>query len=366
MTAPELDLRPPRPVRRDRGIGVVGCGWVAGMALAAYKSAGYRVAALTDHSPAKAHALRDTWFPDARVHSDLAAMLADDAVEVLDVATHPGGRAAVVEEALRRGRHVLAQKPFTEDLDEGERLARLADDLGRVLAVNHNGRWAPHFAALLAADRAGALGAVTSADFAVHWPHDAVVQDKPGFAAMADLVLYDFGIHWFDLVSALLPDRPATVYAQVGHRPDQRIPAPTQAQVLIGYPQAQVSMLFRAAEPRHERGGYRVDGTVATVTHEGGSLGGHGVCMITGRGPDETVTHIPIEADWFAPGMAGTMGELLSAVDDDRVPLHCAASSLRGLALCFAALESARTGLPVLSGTVRRRPKVDPVDAVTR
>jgi predicted dehydrogenase len=326
------------------------------MQLAAYRDAGFPVVALTDHTPAKAERLRDEFYPEAVVHPDLTSLLADGAVQVVDVATHPAGRPAVVEQALRAGRHVLSQKPFVEDLDEGERLCALADDVGRTLAVNANGRWAPHFAALFEAVEAGRVGAVTSADFWVYWPHDAVVADMPTFAGMADLVLYDFGIHWFDLVGALLPGPARTVSAQVGRRAGQRVGAPTQAQVVVDFPEAQVSLRFRAAEPRAERGGYRVDGVAGSVLHEGTSLGGPQVLVVSGDGPDAREAPVVVETDWFGPGMAGTMGELLAALDEGRVPRNAARTALPGLALCFAAVESARTGSAVRPGDVRRRP----------
>jgi predicted dehydrogenase len=344
------------PLTSTRGIGLVGCGWVASMQLAAYRKAGFSVVALTDHTPAKADRLRDEYYPDAVVHSDVASLLADPAVQVVDIATHPAGRPAIIEAALRQGRHVLSQKPFVEDLDEGERLCTLADEVGRTLAVNANGRWAPHFSALMDAVEAGRVGAVTSADFWVYWPHDAVVADMPAFAGMADLVLYDFGIHWFDLVGALLPDPASVVSAQVGWRAGQRVAAPTQAQVIVDYPSAQVSLRFRAAEPRAERGGYRVDGVLGSVLHDGASLGGPQVLMVSGDGPAARETPVGVETDWFGPGMAGTMGELLAALDEGRAPRNAARTALSGLALCFAAVGSARTGAPVRPGTVRRRP----------
>ena len=53
------DFRPPRPPRPDRGIGLVGCGWVASMQLAAYRSAGYRVVAFApDYTEASRQAIR--------------------------------------------------------------------------------------------------------------------------------------------------------------------------------------------------------------------------------------------------------------------------------------------------------------------
>jgi predicted dehydrogenase len=347
------------------GIGLVGCGWVASMQLAAYREAGFPVVALTDHTPAKAERLRDEYAPGATVHADVDALLADDAVTVVDVATHATGRSAVVGQALRAGRHVLSQKPFVEDLDEGEALCDLADQVGRTLAVNANGRWAPHFAALLDTVAAGRVGTVTSADFWVYWPHDAVVADMPAFASMADLVLYDFGIHWFDLVGTLLPEAARSVCAQVGRRVGSLVSAPTQAQVLVDAGAAQVSLRFRAAEPRAERGGYRVDGTRGSVLHEGVSLGGSSVLVVTGSGQGAQEEVVGISADWFGPGMAGTMGELIAAVDEGRPARNDARTSLPGLALCFAAVESARTGMPVVPGTVRRRPRLDDVDAVS-
>ncbi len=336
-----------------QGIGIVGCGWVASMQLAAYREAGFRVVALTDHTPAKAQRLRDELFPDATVHPDVEALLADDAVTVVDVATHAAGRPAVVEQALRAGRHVLSQKPFVEDLDEGERLCDLADRHGVRLAVNANGRWAPHFAALLDAVASGRVGTVTSADFWVYWPHDTVVADMPAFATMTDLILFDFGIHWFDLVGALLAGPASSVCAQVGRRAGQLVSAPTQAQVLVDHPDAQVSLRFRAAEPRAERGGYRVDGTHGSVLHEGGSLGGSSVLVVTGSGDAAKEEVVEIGSDWFGPGLAGTMGELLTALDEGRAPRNAARTALPGLALCFAAVEAARTGAVVAPGTVR-------------
>lgn len=341
---------------RGRGIGLVGCGWVASMQLAAYREAGFSVVALTDHTAAKAERLRDAYYPDAVVHPDVGSLLADATVQVVAIATHPVGRISLVEQALLAGRDVLSQKPFVEDLDDGERLCELADGLGRTLAVDTNGRWAPHFAALVDAVERGRVGTITSADFWVYWPHDAVVVDMPAFADMEDLVLYDFGIHWFDLVGALVPGPARVVSAQVGRRLGQRISAPTQAQVLVDYDEAQVSLRFRAAERRAERGGYRVDGQRGSVLHEGASLGGPCVAVVTGEGDDESGIVLEVATDWFGPGLTGTMAELLTALDEGRTPTNTARSSLPGLALCFAAVEAARTGHPVVPGDVRRRP----------
>jgi hypothetical protein len=52
--------------------------------------------------------------------------------------------------------------------------------------------------------------------------------------------------------------------------------------------------------------------------------------------------------------MAGTMGELLCAIEESREPENSAANNLRSLALCFAALESTRSGRMEIPGNVRQ------------
>ena len=68
------------------------------------------------------------------------------------------------------------------------------------------------------------------------------------------------------------------------------------------------------------------------------------------------VAHPVMEGNWFDDGFRGTMGELLAAIEENREPSNAAASALPGLALCFAAVESARTGRPMIPGQVRALP----------
>jgi predicted dehydrogenase len=348
MTPPDtaawtaLDYRPPTPAS-PLGIGMVGCGGIARVAARAYRDAGYRVVAVCDLDASAAARMRDEFFPDAHALTDHRELLALADVDVVDIATHTAVRPPLVRDALESGRHVQSQKPFVADLAFGEELCDLADERGVLLAVNQNGRWAPHFAYLLAAQRAGLLGEVVSADFAVHWDHDTPVAGTP-FAEMDDLVLLDFGIHWFDLVAALLPGRRVrAAYAQAALSPAQAIRVPTLASALLDVDGVACSLLFRASARFGEEGAYRVDGTRASIRSRGPALGGPDVVVSTAEG-DIPVT---LEGAWMPHALAGTMGELLAAVAVGGVPTTSARAVLEGLRACFAAIASARTGLPV-------------------
>ena len=342
-----LDYRPHIPAT-GLGIGMIGCGGIAGVAASAYRAAGLRVTAVCDVNRAAATRFRDEYFPTALVFDDHRDLLDSPGVDVVDIATHTAVRAPLIRDALTAGKHVQSQKPFVFDLAEGEQLCDLADRNGVVLTVNQNARWSPHFAYLLAAARSGALGAIASADFELHWDHDSAVVGTP-FATMDDLVLLDFGIHWFDLVSALMGGRRAqSVYALTTSSSDQVVTVPTLAGALIDFGDAQASLLFRASSRNGEEGRYRVDGSLAAVLSDGPALGGDHVTVLV----DGEQAIVPVMGQWMPDGLGGTMGELLAAIAEGRTPTTSARTVLEGLRLCFAALESARTRREVRPGDV--------------
>ena len=50
-----------------------------------------------------------------------------------------------------------------------------------------------------------------------------------------------------------------------------------------------------------------------------------------------------LRGTWFNDGFAGTMGELLCAIEEGREPLNSARGNLFSLKLCLAAVRSSRT-----------------------
>lgn len=338
-----IDYRPRVP-ETDLEVAMVGCGGIATVAARAYAAAGIRVTALCDLDGHAAERLRAEHFPDAEVFATQTELLERSRAEVVDIATHTAVRVPLVREAIEAGRHVQSQKPFVLDPVVGDELCDLADRRGVVLTVNQNGRWSPHFAYLLAAARAGALGEITAAAFDVAWDHDSAVVGTP-FATLDDLVLLDFGIHWFDAVSALMgDDRADRVFATAREVTGQRASVPMLATAIVDYPQATAVLRFHAAARRAEEGRFRVDGTLATVRSTGAALGGPELIVTDDDGDHP----IALYGSWMPDALAGTMGELLSAVGEGREPVTSARRVLHGLRTCLAACESARRGVPLV------------------
>ncbi|MGA2619350.1 MAG: Gfo/Idh/MocA family oxidoreductase [Thermoguttaceae bacterium] len=351
VAAPPLPYQPRDPQHYRPAIGLIACGGITAHHLNAYQQAGYHVAALCDLVPSRARKWKAKFYPDAKVYRDYREVLRRDDIEVVDVATHPAERMPIIEEALRAGKHVLSQKPFVLDLGFGQRMVDLADRQGVRLAVNQNGRWAPHFSYLREAIRAGLLGQVTAAHLSVHWDHNWV--KGTAFDQVQHLLLYDFAIHWFDMLTCIFGDLRATrVYASLAHSPQQAARPALLAQALVEYDGAQASLAFDADTHFGPQDRTYVAGTLGSVSSVGPDLKRQTLTLATAAGQATPV----LEGHWFDDGFHGTMGELLCAIEEGREPFNGARDNLRSLELCFAAVASAERHKAVTPGSVRVLP----------
>lgn len=343
---PRIDYRPPEPTSAVP-IGLIGCGKVAPLHLAAYQQADYDVVALCDLEEQRARELRETYYPDADVYTDHEDVLSRDDIRVADVATQPGPRPRIIEDALRADMHVMSQKPFVEDIATGEHLVELADERGMKLAVNQNGRWAPYLAYIKGAQLSGHLGELLGVQISLHWNHDH------GYDSQHHL-FYRFAIHFIDQIAYLFEESATQVYASTDQAPHQSSEAPLIGNISITYPAGHATI--------------HLDGTVnAGVSHRTYVAGSERSCE--SRGPNE-----PWEADQEAPrrfpwereqltifdrsgsftpelvgawdpnGFVGAMGELQCAIEEDREPVHSARDNLETMAICLAACASAVDG----------------------
>lgn len=352
IAAPKLPYRPRDPKSYRPSIGLIGCGEITKYHLQAYKKAGYHVAALCDIDLKRAKKQQKLFYPGAELYSDYHDLLKRDDIEVVDIATHPPSRPPIIEAAILAGKHVLSQKPFVLDLDIGQQLVDLADKHQVRLAVNQNGRWAPHYSYITQAIAAGLLGRVNGVHLSVHWDHTWITGTE--FEKVKHLILYDYAIHWFDLVNCYLSDRKVqSIFASTARTKGQAIMPALLGQALIQFDDAQASLAFDADTPFGNQDRTFIAGSEGSISSVGpgnnvqqlriDSADGYAIPKLKGR--------------WFPDGFHGTMGELLRSIEENRQPSINAAENLRSLALCFAAVASSQSHEPVVPGTVRQLPE---------
>ncbi|SHG28671.1 Predicted dehydrogenase [Kaistia soli DSM 19436] len=335
IAAPSLDYRPPMPADRSIPIGLIGAGGISFAHLEAYRRYGLNVVAIADRHLDRAMMRRDQHFPHARATNRVDDLIGNPDIAVLDITLHPEGRAPLMRRALEAGQHVLSQKPFVRSLALGAELADLAAARRLQLAVNQNGRFAPHMAWMRAAVAAGYVGDVTGVHVSIQWDHGWVAGTP--FDQIDQLILEDFGIHWFDFLVSIIGDRATSVIARSAQAADQAARAPLLAEALVAFQGGQASLVFDGATKFGARDETVIIGTKGTLRSSGPDLGHQQVSLFTEAG----VARPRLEGTWFNDGFAGAMGALLVAIETGEPPIHAARDNLRSLRLGRAAVESA-------------------------
>ncbi|HEY9025090.1 MAG TPA: oxidoreductase, partial [Burkholderiaceae bacterium] len=118
------------------------------------------LAAVASSDAAKVHA---DW-PGVTVHRSPAELIARDDLDLVVIATPNDTHHPLARDALRAGRHVVVDKPFTVALADARELAALARERGRLLSVFHNRRFDGDFLTIRRLLANGALGRVVQMD----------------------------------------------------------------------------------------------------------------------------------------------------------------------------------------------------------
>jgi predicted dehydrogenase len=196
-------------------IGIVGIGFM-GMIhyLAARKLKGARVAAVCSRDPKKLagdwRGIRGNFGPPGEVmdlskvkkYQRLDDLLADPAVDLVDVCNPTHLHAPTALAALRAGKHVLVEKAIALEPREADLMVRAARQAGRLLMVAHVLPFFPEFAYAAAAVRGGEYGRVLGGHFKrviskPDWSADIADVRKTGGPAV-DLHIHD--THFIGLV----------------------------------------------------------------------------------------------------------------------------------------------------------------------
>lgn len=145
------------------------------------------VAGSLDHRPDEGRAYaKSLGINDDRAYGDWREMLAGesnrtDRIDLVTVATPNATHFEITKAFLEGGFHVLCEKPMTMTVEEGEEIVRLAEETGRICAVNYGYTGYPlvrHMRAMVARGDLGRLRVIV-AEFAHGHHADAADADNP-------------------------------------------------------------------------------------------------------------------------------------------------------------------------------------------
>ena len=352
----DFQHQPPPPPRKDYRIGAIGAGFIMrDVHLEAYARAGYQVAAIAARRPEQAQEVaRLRGIP--KVHTHWRDLLADPEIEVLDIAVPPHVQPEILLEAARSGRHlkgVLAQKPLAPDYAQARTVVEACRQAGLRVAVNQNMRYDQSIRALKTVLSRGWLGEPVLATIEMraipHWMPWARLQNR--------LTLFIMSIHHLDVFRFLFGD-PESVYASA--RTDPRTTFPHRDGIVLYILEYANGLRAAAwddvwAGPAREGAApdiyikWRVEGTAGLAQ---GSIGWPGypnavpstIRVATREHPGCWIEPHWSEV-WFPDAFAGTMGELLASIAEEREPAIGLRDNLHTMALveaCYHSLDAHR------------------------
>lgn len=340
----------PMPKRRDWRIGVLGSGFIVNDChLVSYRKAGFNPVAIASRTRENAGKVAEN-HGIAKVYGTYEELLDDKLIEVLDIAVPPNVQLDLIRKACERKtvRGILAQKPLGMDLAEAREAVRLCEAAGIVLAVNQNMRYDASVRETKRLLDAGTLGTPVFASIDMRAiPHFQAWQQDVGWVTLRIM-----SIHHLDCLRYWFGD-PVRVFCST--RPDPRTNFPHTDGVCtytLEYANGLRCVGIDDVWTGPAREGcpadigirYRVEGT------EGLALGDIGWCKDPYTSPstlrharkgDKDFTTAALKGSWFPDAFAGTMAQLLIAIESGAAPAINGRDNLRTMALVDACYRSA-------------------------
>ena len=339
----------------DMAIGCIGAGMImAECHLAAYQAAGFKVAAIASRTPAKAAAVAARWgIP--KVHQTPDDLIADPAIEVLDIGYPPDQQPELIRAALKQPhiKAILAQKPLALTLADAIELRDAAAKAGKVLSVNQNMRYDQSMRVLKQLLDRGDLGEVVFAQIDMH-----AIPHWQGFLAGYDrLTLANMSVHHLDVLRFLFGE-PTEITTQTRKDPRTQFEHSdgiTVSTLRFGSGVLAVSLEDVWSGPRAE--GYqndqhitfRVDGTLGVAK---GTIGWpNGAASTLTYASQKTTGGAWVtptwDTMWFPHAFIGVMEQLQHAVKTGTAPALSVADNVKTVALIEAGYRSIAEGRTV-------------------
>jgi predicted dehydrogenase len=339
----ELGIAPKfaMPARRH-GIGIVGFGSIARYAHApAYQQMGWPIVAVADIDPGARETAR-TQFGVDRIYERYEDLIADPAVDVIDLLTLPTLREDAVKAAAAVHKPIIAEKPLATTMAEAERMVAIAAEAGIPLGVHQNYRWMATNYVVRELLEGGWIGAPFLLSIEIFGTQDRYLAGHAYFSTCTDFLPVQWNNHLADLLRYWTGRDALRVWTTTRRMAGQKFVADNLLISIHDFGSELTGHilhheLLQVDAPSQP---CRVDGDGGSLLFDlwGDSITIHSVRLA--GSPRE----LQLQPLGLPHSMAGSMGDFLGAVEDGREPMVSGRANLATLRAIFGELASARQG----------------------
>jgi len=346
----DLKITPPAPAKKDYRIGILGSGFIVNDChLVSYRKAGFNPVAIASRTRENAATVA-VRHKIPKVYDTYAQLLDDPSIEVLDIAVPPQNQLELIKGACARKtvKGILAQKPLGVNYAEAVEAVRLCEQADIALAVNQNMRYDQSVRAGKTLLENGTLGAPVFATIDMRGvPHFMPWQEELGWVTLRIM-----SIHHLDCLRYWFGD-PERIYCSTRSDPRTKY-AHTDGicSYILEYANGLRCVVIDDIWTGPAKEGcpcdinikWRIEGL------DGLALGDIGWCKDPYTSPssiryatkgDKSLQSPTWTESWFPDAFAGTMGQLLVALETKREPAISGRDNLKTMALVEAAYLSA-------------------------
>lgn len=328
-------------------LGLIGAGGIARAHLEAVDAHPelMRLVAVADPVEASAHAAAEA--RGSTVYRDYHDLLADPAVDAVDICLPHHLHAEAILAATAAGKHILCEKPLCLNEDEAQRITDAVRATGVVLMCGHNQLFQASIAKakeLIDADKVGRIFEIrTNECFSNSFtPESAGWRADPHKSGGGDLI--DSGYHPAYLMLHLVGSRPTDVAAFTAQHAFDFLAGEDTAALLVRFENGALGTLITtwAYSGPDANESFSVVGSKGTVS------GDARIVRYRPASGGETTLYEPEPVHtWTAQ-----LEHFAHAIRDHSRPIHNEADGIMVLRLILAAYESARTGriIPIGQG----------------
>jgi predicted dehydrogenase len=287
--------------------------------------------------------------PEERCFTSLdAALQTFESDAVLITASLPGHVPSALS-ALQAGKHVLLEKPFAPTIAEAQQLVDLAEQQHLILMISQNYRFASTVETVVPLVRERVLGRVGSVniDFR-HYSNNKVPVETNRHYKLWHPLLVDMSIHHFDLMRLVLGQEAVQVSCKLWNPSWSHFVSPPAGAAIITFEDGTVV---------NYRGSWISTAPNTNWAGEWNIECEKGVIFWTGRGEKDDLVTLQSLGEEKArvvelPTLqyvdrSGSLHAFYEAVRTGVQPTSSGRDNLKTLALMFATIEAAETGLPV-------------------
>ncbi|GAA4461604.1 Gfo/Idh/MocA family oxidoreductase [Novipirellula rosea] len=191
------------------GIGIIGCGMIAGFHSKAIKDAkGAKLVGCATRNPEQAAAFAEK--NGCKSYESIEAMLADPEIQAVSICTPSGAHRDPAVLAAQAGKHVIVEKPLEITVERCDQIIQACEDAGVRLAVTFQSRFHESSKIMKKAVEEGRFGKITMGDSYVKWYRTQDYYDSGAWRGTWELdgggALMNQAIHSVDLLLWLMGD----------------------------------------------------------------------------------------------------------------------------------------------------------------